>query len=296
LISILIWPYHPSVVKKPISFRCVATGAVFLLLFAAQAFGLPPVFEPLTVGAVLPKGWIYTQILNDATTGMAGNFQKFRPSYTSATWVNKDGSDGAAEMSGNWLDGYVRMAYLTGSDSAKKKADAFVADVLKAQEPDGYLGNYPASDRFKRIGRELFNESRINVALLAYYELTGNKKVLAAVIKSAQLTMSKYTPANKPFTFVPGDAGFDPNRRPVAEDNVDEGKPAPDKAHSMNGHVLMFVDVCEWLYRLTGDRAYVSYAAFLYNEYSSSPDIHPDEIKIPNLLKGTSENYFSELS
>ncbi|MEI6195684.1 MAG: beta-L-arabinofuranosidase domain-containing protein [Verrucomicrobiota bacterium] len=269
--------------KKQISFKSVV-AAISLFLFAARGFCLSAAYEPLPLGAIKPKGWIYTQITNDAVSGMAGNFQKFRPVCGSGTWVNKDGSDGAAEMAGNWLDGYVRMAYLTDVDSAKKKADAFVADVLKAQEPDGYLGNYPASDRFKRKGRELFNESRINYALLAYYELTGNKKVLDAVIKSVKLTMSKYTPANKPFTFVPGDAGFDPNKKLVAEDNVDDGKPTPDKAHSINGHVLMFVDVCEWLYRLTSDRAYATYAAFLYDEYSRSPDIHPDEIKVANLL------------
>ena len=272
--------------NKPIHTQSVA--AIFLCLFSAQAFGLSPAYEPLPLNAIKPRGWIYNQITNDATTGMAGNFLKFRPQCGSGTWVNKDGSDGAAEMGGNWLDGYARMAYLTGVPGAKRKVDAFVADVLKAQEPDGYLGNYPPGDRFKRKGRELFNESRINYALLAYYELTGNKKVLDAVIRSARLTMSKYTPANRPFTFVPGDARFDPNRKPVAEDNVDDGKPAPDKDHSINGHVLMFADVCEWLFRLTNDRAYADYAKFLYDEYCNSSDIHPDEIKVSNLLNPAS--------
>lgn len=274
--------------KKQFHFRAGVVAAIFLCLAATRAFCLAPAYEPLPLGDIKPRGWIFNQITNDATTGMAGNLQKFRPTHGSATWVEKDGSDGAAEMSGNWLDGYVRMAYLTGVPSAKKKADAFVADVLRAREPDGYLSNYPKKDRYRRVGRELFNESRINYALLADYELTGNKTVLDAVVKSVRLTMSKYTPANKPFTFVPGDAGFDPNKKPVTEDNVDEGKPAPDKAHSINGHVLMFVDVCEWLYRITGDRAYLDYAKFLYGDYCSSSDVHPDEMKIPNLLNPAS--------
>lgn len=240
----------------------------------------------LPVGAVKPKGWIYEQMANDAVDGMAGNLQKFRPMYTSSTWVKKDGSDGAAEMTGNWLDGYARMAYMTDTESAKKKADAFVKDVLKAQKRDGYLGNYPDDERYKRIGRELFNESRIDVALLAYYELTDNKKVLEAVEESVKLTMSKYTPDNPPYTFVEGDAGFRKNKdeNAGADDLVDEGDAAPTKQNSINGHVLMFVDVCEWLYRITGNREYVSYAAFLYNDYCRSPDVHPDDLKIKNLL------------
>jgi hypothetical protein len=96
---------------------------------------------------VKPAGWIFEQIANDATDGIAGNFQKFRPQYTSATWVEKDGSDGAAELVGNWLEGYLRMAYFTGIPGAKEKADGFVRDILGAREPDGYIGNMPADMR-----------------------------------------------------------------------------------------------------------------------------------------------------
>ena len=91
--------------KKQIHFQAGAVTAIFLWLFTAQAFCLSPVYEILPLGDIKPKGWIYNQITNDATTGMAGNLQKFRPTHGSATWVEKDGSDGSAEMSGNWLDG-----------------------------------------------------------------------------------------------------------------------------------------------------------------------------------------------
>jgi hypothetical protein len=271
-------------VKKHVRMGRAVT--VLLSIFSAPAFSLTAAYEPLPVGAIKPSGWIYEQLSSDAVDGMAGNLQKFRPTYGSGTWVTKNGNDGAGEMSANWLDGYVRMAYLSGVESAKKKADTFVKDVLKAQERDGYIGNYLATNRYKRMGRELFNESRINVALLAYYELTGDKKILEAVEKAVRLTMSKYTPENRPYTFVEGDSGFRKNKGGSYDVNdlVDEGDAAPTKQNSINGHVLMFVDVCEWLYRLTGDRTYVSYAAFLYNDYSSSPDVHPDEIKLKNLL------------
>jgi|GEM_PF-140053 len=230
----------------------------------------PEAYRRLTMSAIKPQGWILSQLTTDATTGMAGNFQQFRPEYGNTSWVTKIGKmDTAGEMAGNWIFGFVQMAYFCGDESAKTKANAFIQGVLDAQEADGYLGNFEAIYRYSRKGRELFNESRIEVALLAYYELTGKPEVLAAVEKAVKLTMSKYTPQNRPFTYMPGDSQYT--------------IPLADRA-MINGHSLMFVDVCEWLYRLTGDPSYSTYATFLYNEYSGSTDIDPDDIKTNSLL------------
>ncbi|MCF7863664.1 MAG: glycoside hydrolase family 127 protein, partial [Kiritimatiellales bacterium] len=234
--------------------------------------GIEPAAEAyrrLGLGAVKPQGWILSQLLNDATTGMAGNFQYYRPTCGNSTWVTKNNNDGAGEISANWLDGFARMAYFSGDESAKTKADVFVQGVLDAQEADGYLGNFSTTNRYWRRGRELFNESRIEVALLAYYELTGRQEVLDAVVKAVNLTMSEYTPQNRPFTFMPGDPEF--------------GDVSADR-RLLNGHVLMFVDVCEWLHRLTGNLSYLTYAAFLYNEYSGSVDVSPDDLKTNTLM------------
>lgn len=226
-------------------------------------------YKRLAMSAIKPQGWILSQLTTDATTGMAGNFQQFRPEYGNDSWVTKIGKlDTAGEMAGNWIYGFVQMAYFCGNEAAKTKANAFIQGVLDAQEPDGYLGNFAANYRYHRMGRELFNESRIEVTLLAYYELTGKQEVLDAVIKAVKLTMSKYTPQNKPYTYMPGDSQY----------TVVSNKTL------LNGHSLMFVDVCEWLYRLTGDPAYSTYATFLYNEYSGSTDIDPDDIKTNSLL------------
>ena len=226
----------------------------------------PEAYRRLTMSAIKPQGWILSQLTTDATTGMAGNFQQFRPEYGNTSWVTKIGKmDTAGEMAGNWIFGFVQMAYFCGDEAAKTKADAFIQGVLDAQEANGYIGNFEAIYRYSRKGRELFNKSRIEVALLAYYELTGKPEVLAAVEKAVKLTMSKYTPQNRPFTYMPGDSQY---TIPLADRTL------------MNGHSLMFVDVCEWLYRLTGDPSYSTYAAFLYNEYSGSTDIDRSNIDI----------------
>ena len=235
---------------------------------AAEQQALAPSYQSLPLGEIQPQGWILAQMDNDLQRGVAGNFQKFRPAYSSGTWVSKDGDAGRAEMTGHWLDGFLRMAHYTGREEALAKANGFVDDILGAQEPDGYVGNLPADKRWRRLNRDLFNYATTGVALLTHYELTGDQRALDAVTAHTALVMSNYTTANRPFAFMPGDEAY----------------AAARKRRNINGHSLMFVDVCEWLHRLTGDRAYVDYAAFLYDDYSSSDDVKPDDVKIASLL------------
>jgi len=268
---------------------CVCAPASSILAERPEPRPVRPAYEPLPLGAVKPGGWILEQIANDATHGIAGNFQKYRPQYTSATWVKKDGSAGAAELVGNWLEGYLRMAYFTGNPSAKEKAVGFVRDILGAQEPNGYIGNMPSDMRYKRRSREMFNEARTGVALLTYYELSGDRRALDAVIAGAELLMKHYNRENRPFAFMPGDPEFTgaSGKMPGdADELVDELEPAgpKQKRPMINGHGLMYVDVCEWLYRITSDPRYISFAAFLYDDYSNSDDVAPDDIKLRTLL------------
>jgi len=237
-------------------------------LLPAYADPIPAAYEPLPVGSVEPEGWIRAQMTNDAVDGMAGHFIELRPNYGSVSWVTENGNAGAGEMGGNWIDGFVRMAWLTGNPVAKKKADDFVQDVLRAADPDGYIGNIKPEKRFQsRMTGELWMQSRTYLALLVYYELTGDKNVLDAVVKATKLTMSKYGPENSPFHLTP-------------EERAD-GRKGRDR--TVNGHSLMFVDVLEWLYRLTGDRAYPEFAAFLYEDYSSSGDVDTMDIQLRSL-------------
>jgi len=247
---------------------------LFLLCFAVVAFRagaapVTPAYEPLPVGSVEPKGWILAQMTNDATDGMAGHFIELRPNFGSDSWTKKNNSLAAGEMGGNWIDGYVRMAWLTGNPVAKKRAEDFVEEVLAAREKDGYIGNYSVVKRYQsRLTGELWMQSRIYVALLAYYELTGDKRVLDAVIAASKLTMSKYGPTNSAFHLTP-------------EERAD-GKKGSERM--VNGHSLMFVDVLEWLYRLTGDRSYLAFATWFYEDFSSSDDVETRDLQLRSLM------------
>jgi len=262
--------------KQPNAIFLAAVIAVPILSLTAFAADVviaekPAVrFSPLPIGSVEPKGWILAQMSTDAVDGMAGHFIELHPKFGSVSWIEKNGSGGAGEMGGNWIDGYVRMAYLTGIPEAKKRADDFLKDVLGARDDDGYIGNYPLEKRYNsRMTGELWMQSRIYVALLAYYELTGNQEILDAVIKATKLTMSKYGPENSPFHLTP-------------EERAKGKKRGRDR--TVNGHSLMFVDVLEWLYRLTGDRSYPAFAAFLYQDFSSSNDVETKDIQLYSLM------------
>ncbi len=106
---------------------------------------------------------------------------------------------------------------------------------------------------------ELWSQTCLFRGLLAYHELTGRRDVLDAVGRAAKLMLSQYSPA-----------------RPYWKEGSVGGGGGP-------GHDLMFVDICEWLYRLTGDKSYVVFAQFLYDGYSELVDLREFDIQVRRL-------------
>ena len=91
------------------------------------------------------------------------------------------------ESTGNWLDGFIRMAFLSGNKQAIKEADEMVKTILGYQEEDGYLGTYPKRVRYQSPnpfnGGELWNQACLFRGLIGYYELTGKQQVLEKLQK-----------------------------------------------------------------------------------------------------------------
>jgi DUF1680 family protein len=223
-------------------------------------------YTPLKLSEIEPAGWIYRQMLRDLRNGIAGHFLQLRPDYGEKTYIDKDGNLGRGEMTGNWADGFIRMAFFSGEPNAISRAREFVSKVLDSADEDGYLGNIPREKRYRNaITGELWTQSRLYVALLAYYELTGERNVLDAVKRAVNLTISKYDKRNRPFV------------RSEAERRSAGNKP-------IQSHGLMFVDVLEWLYRIDGDRRYVDFAKYLYNDFSTARDIDDRDMQISSLL------------
>jgi DUF1680 family protein len=218
-------------------------------------------FVPLKIGEVQPRGWLQVQLEQDVTIGYLSHLPELTPYVTIETFnAAAKGSMykppiGAVwwsgEQTGCWLDGYIRAAYQSDNKEAVQKADALVEQILSFQEPDGYLGVYDKDSRFEHPpgwqNGELWAQTTLFRGLLAYYELTGRRDVLVAVEKAAKLSMAQYDES-----------------RPHWRERIPRGGPP---------HSLMFVDICEWLYRLTEDSAYVDFAQFLYDTYNEPADV-----------------------
>ncbi|MFA6564778.1 MAG: beta-L-arabinofuranosidase domain-containing protein [Verrucomicrobiia bacterium] len=242
---------------------CILSGG----LFASEQF------QFLKVGEVQPRGWLLEQIRADATGGYGPVLDKLTdrcevPVFDSRNksalvkpkigevWWN-------GETTGNWLDGLIRTAYLSGDAAAKRQVDEMVARILAMQEEDGYLGTYPKALRYEQPvtnkNGELWSQTCLFRGLLAYHEFTGRRDVLEAVRRASKLMISKYGP-DRPY-WKEGSVG----------------------AGGGPGHDIMFVDICEWLYRLTGDKSFVEFSRFLYDGYSDLIQLREHDIQLRHL-------------
>jgi len=252
----------------------VASFAVVMNLLSGYAAAPMPAYQFLRAGEVKPEGWIKEQMLVDLHAGLAGHYNEISGNVNHHLFETKnrqpevmvpsdrrpEKSWWAGEHEGYWKDGIIRLAFLTGDETFKAKAREWIEAIVAAQDADGYIGIYDKSTRFpdtQGSDGELWTQSRIFQAMLAYYEFTGDTKVLAAVEKAVTLTLSKYK-----------DTYFC----------------RPGKANSGGiSHGLAYCDTLEQLYRLTGKQIYRDGVVWLYNDYCKG---YPtDDTSLAKLLK-----------
>ncbi len=231
-------------------------------------------------GAVQPQGWILAQMKNDLNHGLIGHFDEINNTVNLNLFVKKDRMSGvkypkvgepgqllcwwSGEHEGYWKEAMIRLAYLTGDEQAKKRADQWVNELLASTDETGYIGIYgtqkPGARRYDHAGDngELWTQGLINGALLSYYEFTGRQDVLAAVKKSVALTMDAY-----------------------------DDKTAFAKSRGGGvSHAVGYFDLLEWLYRMTGDEAYKNFTLKLRNDMEEST-LRDDDLKKSLLLDTT---------
>ncbi|HMD60831.1 MAG TPA: beta-L-arabinofuranosidase domain-containing protein, partial [Opitutaceae bacterium] len=223
-------------------------------------YGVEPQLRLLRFGEVMPKGWIREQMIRDLQVGFAGHMPEIAPFTCGAdifganrnlpdriqnagggSWGGAEGAWWKGETEGNWKSGNIMQSLLTGLPEFRAKADAKAAALLATQDADGYMGIYGPTLRWAAgniDNGELWTQTCILRGLIAYYEATGKAEVLRAVERSAKLTMGHYGEANDPYG--PG----------------------------TQNHNLMYVDVMERLYELTGNTAYRDFGVYLYRDYS----------------------------
>jgi len=157
----------------------------------SDAIKVKPAFLPLPPGAVSPRDWLRDWAL-DAANGITGHLDECSATFAEA-WkgyafkargAHPDGTGWPLEQSSYWLDGAVRLAYLLNDRDLIKKVstrlDTVVEGVLNGGESFIYW-------RPKTVLSETFDNwahSHMGRALVAYYQATGNPKVLEALVKA----------------------------------------------------------------------------------------------------------------
>jgi len=235
---------------------------------------LTPEFELLRFGEILPRGWIREQMARDLAEGFAGHMPEIAPKTCASeifgaqrnlpdrfqnagggSWGGATGAWWNGETEGNWRSGNTMMCLLAGTPAQRAALDARIAELLKTQDTDGYMGIYGPSLRWADgnvINGELWTQTCLFRGLIAYAEATGRADVLHAVERAVQLAMSHYG----------------------------EGRKSPFGAATME-HNLMFVDVVERLHEITGNPAYRDFGVYLYLEFSKQVKA---DVALPVLL------------
>jgi hypothetical protein len=258
----------------------IASIASFLDLAvtAPQAVPPSPRFAWLPLGRIMPTGWIKAQLQMDLREGFAGKLDRLAPPEVDTDIFdrgrNRPGSSniptadspGAqpwwnGESEGNWRTGFIMMAFLADDDEAKAQAGDYVRHILDTQGADGYIGVYSPEFRASQnvAHGDLWTQACILRGLLSYYELTGQPTVLASVERAVQCTMRSYGRGGKP---------------PFPSHGEDSG----------TAHGLMFTDVLERLYALTGDARYRDFGLWLYQEFCAAKIANYQDTTLASLL------------
>jgi len=245
--------------------EAVGTGALGML--AAPGFSMASTgssyesgLSLLAMGEVMPQGWIKEQLRRDLDEGITGGYDRITNTVSRDLFGSHKVSSGgplipivnwpswwSGEHEGYWKDAVTRTAFLVKNDEYMGKVRGWMERILECQSRDGYIGIYQPDNRYNHQGEngELWTQSRIMVAMLAYHEFTREKSVLEAVEKAVDLTMSRYGP---------GRSYFQNARSRLLAGGLSHG--------------LAFMDVLEWLYRKSGEEEYKRFAEFLYQDFS----------------------------
>ena len=168
--------------------------AVFIktrdFILTNDALKVKPPFISLPAGAVHPEGWI-NDWATDALNGITGHLDEWNATFEMA-WKGVEFEAEGAEPNGMgwpleqcayWLDGAVRLAYIMNDTTLINKVSQRLNNVV-----DGVLFGeksfiYWQKVDFSKTDFDNWAHSHMGRALVAYYEATGNSRILMALAK-----------------------------------------------------------------------------------------------------------------
>lgn len=143
------------------------------------------------------------------------------------------------EHVGKWMHAATLAWANTGDPDLRKKLDRVAAELIKAQEPDGYLGTYVPEKRFglyPGADWDVWSHKYCLMGLLTYYQYTGTLSALEACRKMGDLL----------------DRTFGPGRKSIISAGTHVGMAATSVLEPM---VL--------LYRFTGEPRYLAFCKYI---------------------------------
>jgi uncharacterized protein len=106
----------------------------------------------------------------------------------------------AGEFSGKYLTGAELLWRLTHDRELKVTTDSFVHNLVKCQEPDGYLGPFPKNSRLTGSNWDVWGHYHCMLGLMLYFEDTHYKPALNACEKAADLLCNTFGPGKPSLT------------------------------------------------------------------------------------------------
>jgi hypothetical protein len=234
------------------------------------------------IGEITANGWLQ-QVVQSELNGVTGKTDVFAPEvswnpFHKQRLENEDRWDSwwDGESTGNWIDGYTRLAFTSHDSIAIRKSKQWIYQLIELQnnDPESYIGLYSPFGKFrwKSIISELWPQSRVFLAFHACYQATGDTVVLNSLIKASSLTVQKM------------------------------GKNHPGWVKEKDTHALMIVEPMLEIYKLTGDKKYLEFSEFVFDKlrhdidsveagklYLHGPHV-AENIRIPALLFASTGN------
>ena len=148
-----------------------------------------PVWTPLPPGAVEPSGWLRDWAMA-AKNGITGHLDEWHPTFgdgwkgvpIKAPGAEPDGAGWPIEQCSYWLDGLVRLGYVLHDDILIQKAEARLGPIVDGVNRGGTSLIYWKQG--KPSGFNSWAHSQMGRALVAWYQATGEKRILDALVKA----------------------------------------------------------------------------------------------------------------
>lgn len=165
----------------------------FETILKNQPYGI---FYSQNLSAVAPQGWLKTW-MNKQAQGLCGHVEVAGFPFNTGGWSDFElkPKHGEAwwpfEQTAYWVDGALRCSYLAKDDALRDRAIKQVAYVLSHPAEDGYLGP-PALKTAQDTYANYWPFTVFFRAVMAYYDMTQDAKVLEALTGHFLATPDKY--------------------------------------------------------------------------------------------------------